>query len=827
MPIKTAGALNTNQLEYYCYDQLYTLLRTKYNEKEGVGLVCFEVYDTNEDRYVKPHFDIEKDFTEAEVSELSKQNKTAADACNDIKEECLRILNRAFLIDGDNELLWAISCANRVQNINKGDQLYVYKASYHFVLNIGKCETSRLKTFMQRVLSKYKDNASAQCIDLSVYRKGINKFRVPFANKKAGANHCVLVPLNYDSRADYGKHLLTHGLDELPYWDPITGAFADDAPNDESGDNDNENDNNKYRQRTERTNRTNPDNKATVCNDAHMQSLIDQYTIISTKYGVGIIYYDITEFECGKTHNNNHNYLTCAVDYGKLTVKCHSKRCQEFSKVLYDSKLDKFNFIDDEEIINSITRDLYVYDPRVFKTLPILEGKLDNYDECKELFEKFFVLLRDENNYYRRIFKLNLVGKHYVDSFKCINIGGYSDVQYCVKKRNKKGVIVEVYENFIKRYKSDENKRYYTSFVFEPLPYNVVTTDDSNYNLFRGFGYKQGLFENENNIVISDDDRAQLRVLLDYIKSAICDNNEALYHYLLQYLKSIIARPTFVPHIILVFFSYEHGTGKSSLLKFIKKVIGDNLCDDASLKQIVEKHSNHHANKLLNIVEEVNRTNSFQFNDIIKDYSQRVKAPLNEKNKQIREIDVYCRYMFTTNKEDGIYIEPHDRRYVVIKSAKIYDNNALIDEIGDIYENPVMPYIFGKYLEEEVELTFRTQRDWYINRPLIKDYYLMKASNPVDDFLISVLRGEITLPNTQIIQDHVIQIKKMILYAAYKGHHLSTGVGFPKGTISFYKYVNSRFAASCTECRKSNVRYYRIDLVALWDKLIPEEPFCT
>ena len=70
-------------------------------------------------------------------------------------------------------------------------------------------------------------------------------------------------------------------------------------------------------------------------------------------------------------------------------------------------------------------------------------------------------------------------------------------------------------------------------------------------------------------------------------------------------LASIIQEPSFLNHIIAVFYSKKQGTGKSSFLKFFNSVIGSIYGYIGDFNQICDKHSSAQYQKLVNVIEEI------------------------------------------------------------------------------------------------------------------------------------------------------------------------------------------------------------------------------
>jgi DNA-binding ferritin-like protein len=232
-----------------------------------------------------------------------------------------------------------------------------------------------------------------------------------------------------------------------------------------------------------------------------------------------------------------------------------------------------------------------------------------------------------------------------------------------------------------------------------------------------------------------------LKTLLDHIKKYHCSNDDKHFDFFIQFFANIIQTPQSVPQIILVFYSPKHGTGKSMLTRFISEVIGNPLSFFGSLKQISETHTNAHLGKLLNIIEEVDNHSTKFFENVIKDYSQRFIAALNQKNKDIIQIKTFIRYIFTSNHYNGVYFDSEDRRYCVYTFDKISDKNY-IDLIQTLLKDNYVKYLFGKYLEE-YNITYHNPNDWNQNRTKTPDYYNMMIEDSLKNFLKEIYANDI------------------------------------------------------------------------------------
>jgi len=318
-----------------------------------------------------------------------------------------------------------------------------------------------------------------------------------------------------------------------------------------------------------------------------------------------------------------------------------------------------------------------------------------------------------------------------------------------------------------------------------------------------------------------------LEKLLKHIKLYHCSNNDKHFDFLIQYFAAIIQKPQFIPQVILIFYSSTHGTGKSNLTRFLAEVIGNSLSFFGSLKQITETHTNAHLGKLLNVIEEVDNYTTRQFENIIKDYSQRSYAPLNQKNKDIISIKTFVRYIFTTNHYNGVYFDNQDRRYCVYTFLKILDK-IYIDEIQKIMNDNYVKYLFGKFLND-YEIKYNNPNDWDINRTKTEDYYNMMSEDPLKNFFKHIYSGEyINIEEEDSNQIKLDEEDKECLLIHYnkftellKEFCADNGEKKPK-IMNVNKQLTSTYKDIITNFYVKRRKYYKLNLFKLGEFLNQE-----
>ena len=816
--VPVAFSLQHNKIHDLTYEQIYNKLIKKYNEENEEGCTMYEYFSTkssrtNIDSMFKPYIDYEEHLS---FDYYSKDDFKESSYITKRKNQMVDILCELFNIKQE-DIAISSDCRKLKNNkVKKEKNEKYFKISFHFILCTKKVYIENFLLFLEENKDIFEnEGVNPKYIDMSVYKGDNKKFRIPMTKKNANEKLSLLKPLNYKSKEDFHKHLvtITEGCEELDL--KI---------------------NNYHKSNLNKVVREKIEHMVQFDNDIdkNIQSVLNRYTKLgSSKEESGCELYDIKEHLCGINHNNNHNYIIHNKVLQNVKVKCHSERCVEFEKIIYQRPPPTIDF-----------------DPEYFNAIPITQGCENNYLECKQYFEEFFKFIRDQNAYIRIQKKYDKRRKYYNKSNVSVQIQGFSDLCYKQKKKDTKGDIE--YKKFLEKYKNDVHKKSYMNLTFSPVsPSNTDEGKSKNYfNLFPGFNYENVINEEQKNN-IPEQKKNELKFLLKHIKNYVCQGIEAkknkekemtnnLFNYLMSYFANIIQQPQQVPQVILIFFSSAHGTGKSNLTKFLANVVGYDLTFFGDFQHILSSHSNAHVGKLINVVEEVDKYTTLKYRNEIKDFSQRTNAPYNEKNKQMINIDTFVRYIFTTNDNDGVYYDEEDRRYVLFNFIKVLDEHNIkyiqengkteyIKYIEKIMNDPYIIYLFGKMLEKW-DIPYKSVTEWSNSRPLSKNYTEMRKRHPIDQFLndlITLETVDITFLSKQdffLSEDNktIINISKVAFYDLYKSYNnesLTTHKTI--GKTNFYKFLGTKYRNIIQQYKIRNKQYISIRIVPIWQSFYP------
>jgi hypothetical protein len=168
-----------------------------------------------------------------------------------------------------------------------------------------------------------------------------------------------------------------------------------------------------------------------------------------------------------------------------------------------------------------------------------------------------------------------------------------------------------------------------------------------------------------------------------------CGDNER-YQYVMSWFASMIQRPEIKVGTAILLKS-RPGRGKNIVVDFIgEKLLGRQLyayCND--IEQVIGRFNGILMNKLLTCCDEIsNYGGAHRSNDKLKSLITEKQINIEHKGMEMITINDRNRYIFLTNNDWPIKVEPGDRRYVCLEldSTKKLDHDyydALADELND------------------------------------------------------------------------------------------------------------------------------------------------
>jgi hypothetical protein len=615
-----------------------------------------------------------------EVKKLSQDD-------SNVIETTIKTLKKLF--GDDANIIYSTDHRNYIK---KGEKKRKSKQSFHFIVANKKIKPQLLNKYMKQNSDEF-----TYKIDMRVYRDGISKFRLPLTRKEN------------DQRTNEKKYMNINGGNSLEnftkfclsYTEGLTEFIPTIREEQEEEKKEIECDENNVLDQIEFIKLFNED----------IEPVLKHFNIKKTIYQkekTQIIYCLEGNNNCGKNHTNNHQYLRMDLLENSLWLCCHSEDCND--KLIYDN----------------VFMELKEFSLSTFLRLP------NDYYKLKKYFEKRIIYLSDTGHY-----KQIKYDKNNEVRLEDISYNKISEIECCYYKKNGKMEI----STFGSCYQKDKYRKMYKDTIFYPNK-KLDRRHTHYYNEFRGLGYERIIPEYINKNKIYEEYKEKINFYIDFVLKYICEDNKKVLHYFLSLISSYVKYPERLTHMILVLYSNQQGTGKSSLGNFIFKIIGMGYCVSAEMEQITEKHSNLSYKKIINLVEELEYDKSKNNAKVLKNKCQAETLTLNEKCEKMRVIDNYTHFIITTNNHKSMPLPQGDRRHFVVEPKKIYDNKELIDEIEKLYSDINFIYSFGRYLKEyKEEWDFTSPKEWEINRKgrETKIFNLMIKKNGLEKFFTSLI----------------------------------------------------------------------------------------
>ncbi|WP_425422977.1 primase-helicase family protein [Phaeodactylibacter xiamenensis] len=192
----------------------------------------------------------------------------------------------------------------------------------------------------------------------------------------------------------------------------------------------------------------------------------------------------------------------------------------------------------------------------------------------------------------------------------------------------------------------------------------------------------------------------------------------------LDYLNILYKKPTqALP--ILVLYSPENNTGKSTFAKLLFEMFGDNVLD-ISNNDLRSEFNEQFAGKILAICEET-LMDKKEDADKLKAWSTKTKMSINPKGSARYPIDFYCKFQLYSNNKKMVYVTKEDDRYWMLQvhPPKRKDPNLFVkmrDEIPAFMDyllnrEPLAPFENRMYFHPNLYRTALFEEVAALNTP--------------------------------------------------------------------------------------------------------------
>lgn len=240
---------------------------------------------------------------------------------------------------------------------------------------------------------------------------------------------------------------------------------------------------------------------------------------------------------------------------------------------------------------------------------------------------------------------------------------------------------------FITRWRRDPNRRVVERLVMKENP------DDGEFSIFRGLHYKTIDCE------IDMDTRQKHEEHFKGLLSCVCGDDKIAFNYVLGWFANMVQNPlSKTVGTCLLFFSLVHGSGKDTVLKIIRSIVGPtHSAHHSNSASFWEKHSVLSSCAIFESVEDTGIDYLTDAN--IAEFRGRITSSLrtyNPKNKSAFQVDNKIHHCASTNVQ--FKIDDSDRRIFPLRAS----SRLVKQDWSEVYkriEQPEYIQVIGEYLE--------------------------------------------------------------------------------------------------------------------------------
>lgn len=274
-------------------------------------------------------------------------------------------------------------------------------------------------------------------------------------------------------------------------------------------------------------------------------------------------------------------------------------------------------------------------------------------------------------------------------------------------------------------------RKNYSSLCF--APYSPLSSDSScgnAFNTFKGFGISY-----DPNFTV---DTTVIQPVLNHLHQIWCNRNDEAFQYLIRWLAHALQKPHEVPGVAIILTSPQ-GAGKNILTDFLfKKLFAPYGTYTADLTHLTGKFTSLSTEKILVILDEVQGTNTAATSDRLKSIITQQTTSMEKKFADARLVESFRRFIFCSNHENPLFIEPDDRRFFVLRVSAEKKGNfeyfeQLYNGLGDNCAVHLFHYLLRLDIQDFVVAKFP-------NTQAKKDI-ISQTVSPVVEFLGEFVEG--------------------------------------------------------------------------------------
>ena len=368
------------------------------------------------------------------------------------------------------------------------------------------------------------------------------------------------------------------------------------------------------------------------------------------------------------------------------------------------------------------------------------------YDHTKEAWE-------------RHAFKVLMLGEFAVEDRKGVSmfsrnklIDAFQHIKYTsvVKGRNNTDTLKEL--PFIKTWLEDKNIKKYRYIDMYPPP---MECPPDTYNMWSGFDVSK--YDPQGRAV--DTGSEGVNAFIKHLSILLHEKEESL-SYVLDWLAQLFQQPSKKIGIALLLKGAE-GVGKNRFTDLLHLMLGSShFLETARPGQVLfGRFTDTRKNKFLMVINESNGGDNHPANDQLKDMITSPTFVWEAKGRDAMTLNSFDRFIFTTNNDNCLKVNPDSRRYVIFEvSSALKGNSEYFRQLSHFIDDPHCRFEFYQLLMERDI----SRAEWINNRPISSFYPQMVEMNLPKEY--EFVRDGILMPEYAKGPDRTVQLDAATLF---------------------------------------------------------------
>eukprot|EP00798_Chlamydomonas_sp_ICE-L_P032864 gene32864-biopygen12042 len=316
-------------------------------------------------------------------------------------------------------------------------------------------------------------------------------------------------------------------------------------------------------------------------------------------------------------------------------------------------------------------------------------AELLSYDEVKRDWEKSAFKIINQVVYVR----IDGQDIRHVTSDKTLQEAfrhlGYVDITL----RDSGSVSVSRTQPFIPRWIKDTSIRKYDDMKLMPPPIEV---GGNVYNIWNGFEVDRDVSSHDDSVMA---DHPSVEVFIDFLHT-LCGNNQECTNYILNWIAQIFQQPAQKTGVAIL-LKGEEGVGKNRATDLLRAMVGaDKFLKTATpANTLYGRFNRQREGRFLIVVNESNGHDNFAANDVIKDMITCDQFECESKGVNAYTMQCFSRFIFITNNDNCLRVNPDNRRYVIIETSSVLKGNTeYFNHLSGLIDDAESRVAFYKFL---------------------------------------------------------------------------------------------------------------------------------